>query len=185
MRYLYLRRRGQLPWGYVVSQDDPQLCEPVPEQLELLKQALIYLKGCSLREVATWLSLKSGRPITFVGLAKIAKKDFDRQYPSTTSEDTAHRWTPAPFEKLNPGGRPKGSRTAPEKLAEIRRIRKAIRKAKAKAPRIKKKPVGRPRTKSRLKPRISKPTLRECRLSTQANNIQTERGTSDNILVSE
>lgn len=58
------------PWGYDVSEDDPDLLIPDSEALELLEQAKIYIKRYTKSEVAEWLSVKSGRPITAQGITR-------------------------------------------------------------------------------------------------------------------
>ena len=53
----YDRANGpHVPWGYQRSEFDPQLLEPVEEQLEALEQGVAYLKMSSYPEVARWLA---------------------------------------------------------------------------------------------------------------------------------
>jgi len=71
---LLLKRKARtIPFGYKLS-DDPDYIEPVQEELDALKEAKEYLNNCSYREVARWLSLKTGRSITHTGLRKIIDK---------------------------------------------------------------------------------------------------------------
>jgi hypothetical protein len=82
--YTYKIKRGRtIPFGYELCEDDPELLKPIPAELDALAQALKYLKdGHPYREVATWLSKKTGRSISHVGLRKIAlkrKKTLDRR----------------------------------------------------------------------------------------------------------
>lgn len=76
-------RVGRLvPFGYESDPDDPDLLQPIPEELELLEQAKAYLKSYSLRDVAVWLSHHSGRSISHVGLRKrvLAEQYKEREY---------------------------------------------------------------------------------------------------------
>jgi hypothetical protein len=93
--YTYKVKRGRtIPYGYKLCEDDPELLEPIPAELDALREALKYLKnGHPYREVATWLSKKTGRSISHVGLRKIAlkrKKTLDRRTaptPETSSPE--------------------------------------------------------------------------------------------------
>ena len=68
-----------IPWGYRQDPEDELLLIPIPEQLELLEQAKKHLKKYSYRAVAAWLTEKSGRPISYVGLYKRIKSEYKRQ----------------------------------------------------------------------------------------------------------
>lgn len=57
------------PWGYDRSEEDPDLLIPDEKALELLEEAKKLLKKYERKEVAEWLSVKSGRKITPQGLA--------------------------------------------------------------------------------------------------------------------
>ena len=78
MEYLYYRLKMEqikrkartVPFGYKLS-DDPDYIEPVQSELDALEEAKEYLNNCSYREVARWLSQKTGRTITHTGLKKI------------------------------------------------------------------------------------------------------------------
>jgi len=52
------------------------MLEPVPEQLDALKEAEEYLENCSYKEVANWVTNKTGRPITGMGLRKVLKRGW-------------------------------------------------------------------------------------------------------------
>lgn len=72
--YNYRRKKGvTVPFGYEIDAHDPKLLKPIPEQLDALEQAIQYLKTSPLREVARWLSARTGRSITHMGLSKIVK----------------------------------------------------------------------------------------------------------------
>jgi len=51
---LIKRKARTIPFGYKLAEDTNYL-EPIPEELEALKQAMKYLESCSYREVANWL----------------------------------------------------------------------------------------------------------------------------------
>ncbi len=89
--YLYLRRRGQIPWGYQVDADDKQLLKPIIEHLDALQEAKRWLKrDCTYREVANWLSKKTGTYISHVTLHKLAKqKYYDPYIVTPTTEEEA------------------------------------------------------------------------------------------------
>jgi hypothetical protein len=64
-----MANRGAPPWGYRRSEQTPRKLEPIPDALELLEEAFDYLdKNSSYRDVARWLSVKSGIPISYVSL---------------------------------------------------------------------------------------------------------------------
>ena len=67
------RKARVIPFGYKLA-DDTDYIEPVQEELDALEEAKEYLNNCSYREVARWLSQKTGRAITHTGLRKIINK---------------------------------------------------------------------------------------------------------------
>lgn len=66
-----------VPFGYTQSEEDPDILDPIPLELDLLEKAKKHLKQYSYREVANWLSKQSGRSISHVGLKK--RVDNERQ----------------------------------------------------------------------------------------------------------
>ena len=78
------RRARTIPFGFKQS-SDPNYLEPIREELDALNQAREYSKTCSLRETASWLSRKTGRYISHVGL----KKRLARNSTSETKEDNS------------------------------------------------------------------------------------------------
>ena len=69
-------RSRTIPFGYKVSEEEEKMLEPVPKELEALKEAEQYLENCSYQEVATWVTNKTGRPITGMGLRKVLKRGW-------------------------------------------------------------------------------------------------------------
>ena len=59
-----------VPFGYKANEDDPDILDPIPDELNKLQQAKKYLNQYSYREVANWLSTNTGRSISHVGLMK-------------------------------------------------------------------------------------------------------------------
>ena len=78
------KRAKTVPFGFKES-STPGYLEPVREELDALNQAKDYLKNCSLRETASWLSRKTGRYISHVGL----KKRFERNSTTETKENSS------------------------------------------------------------------------------------------------
>lgn len=77
--YLPIARKGlarSAPWGYKEDPDDKSHWLPIPEQLDCLLEAKkFYSRGCSYRDIADWLSAKTGRPISHMGLFKRWKQE--------------------------------------------------------------------------------------------------------------
>ena len=79
MVFLYYHQRMRLkrskgstiPFGFKLADDDNKYIESVQSELDALEEAKEYLNNCSYREVARWLTQKTNRPITHVGLRKI------------------------------------------------------------------------------------------------------------------
>jgi len=59
-----------IPFGYKINDEDPNLLDPIPFELEAIEMARKYVKQYSYREVANWLTTKTKRIISHVGLRK-------------------------------------------------------------------------------------------------------------------
>ena len=70
------RTSSTIPFGYKLNEDNPELLDPIPEQLEMLNKILPLIKDktLSLREGSLWLTHETGRAISHMGLKKIAEK---------------------------------------------------------------------------------------------------------------
>jgi len=68
------RKARVIPFGYQKSESDDKILEPIQEELEALEQAKIYLDNSSYREVANWVTKKTGRYISHVGLLKAVNR---------------------------------------------------------------------------------------------------------------
>ena len=84
-----------IPFGYRQDPEDDDIILPIPEELELLEQAKVYLKQYSLRNVADWLSEESQRYISHVGLMKRIKLEQKRQKEASTQRYYAQRYKEA------------------------------------------------------------------------------------------
>jgi hypothetical protein len=73
-----------IPFGYEVHEDDEDILVPIIEELEALELAKEYLKEYSYREVAGWLSGRTGREISHIGLRKRIQKEKQRKSKATT-----------------------------------------------------------------------------------------------------
>lgn len=82
------RTKKTIPWGYELDPDNPKVLLPIYEQLELLEEAKIILQRHSLREVAKWLTAKSGRYITYEGLRTriLAEKENSKKLDEAKAE---------------------------------------------------------------------------------------------------
>ena len=59
-----------VPFGYKINEDDRELLDPIPYELEALELARRHVKQYSLRQVANWLTTKTGRQISHIGFSK-------------------------------------------------------------------------------------------------------------------
>ena len=73
-----------VPFGYKVHEQDENILVPIIEELEALELAKDYLKEYYYREVAGWLSDRTGREISHIGLRKRIQKEKQRKSKATT-----------------------------------------------------------------------------------------------------
>ena len=73
-----------IPFGYVINKEDSELLDPVPYELEALELARKHVKQFSYREVANWLTTKTGRDISHVGLRKRLMHERQRKNQART-----------------------------------------------------------------------------------------------------
>ena len=73
-----------IPFGYKEHKTDDKLLIPIIEELEALELAKEYLNEYSYREVAGWLSERTGREISHVGLRKRIQIEKQRKNKATT-----------------------------------------------------------------------------------------------------
>jgi hypothetical protein len=74
-----------VPFGYKKDPENDHVLLPIPEELELLEKAKLYLRDYSSRQVAAWLSEESGREISHVGLLKRVYIERSRKQSSANA----------------------------------------------------------------------------------------------------
>ena len=84
-----------VPFGYKQDPNDPDIILPIEHELELLQEAKKHLKKYASRDVAAWLSTKSGRSISHVGLLKRVKIEKNRKRSVTIYRQLAERYEKA------------------------------------------------------------------------------------------
>ena len=78
-----------IPFGYKINETDKELLDPIPYELEALELARKYVKQYSLRQVANWLTTKTGRDISHIGLRKRLLHERQRKNKARTLK----RWS--------------------------------------------------------------------------------------------
>ena len=78
-----------VPFGYKVNDDDKELLDPIPYELEALELARRHIKQYSLRQVANWLTTKTNRQISHIGLRKRLLHERQRKNKARTLK----RWS--------------------------------------------------------------------------------------------
>jgi len=68
-----------VPFGYKFNEEDPDILDPIPTELDLLEKARQHVNQYSYREVANWLRTNSGRYISHVGLRKRLQNERQRK----------------------------------------------------------------------------------------------------------
>jgi hypothetical protein len=88
MEPLKIRRKSKtIPFGFKLS-SDPAYLEPIQVELDALNEAKKYIKNCSYREVAQWLTKKTGRYISHVGLRERLNRNSTTEAKEATNEKT-------------------------------------------------------------------------------------------------
>ena len=73
-----------VPFGYKLNEEDQDLLDPIPYELEAIELARKYTKQYSYREIANWLTKKTGRDISHVGLRKRLMHEQQRKNKART-----------------------------------------------------------------------------------------------------
>ena len=73
-----------IPFGYEKNIEDPDILNPIPLELEAIEMARKYVKQYSFRQVANWLTEKTGREISHVGLRKRLMHEQQRKNQART-----------------------------------------------------------------------------------------------------
>ena len=77
-----------VPFGYKQNEEDPDILDPIPTELDLLEKARAYTHQYSYREVANWLTRNTGRSISHVGL----RKRLDNERRRKNKSGSLRRW---------------------------------------------------------------------------------------------
>ena len=80
-----VRRTSTIPFGYELGEDGKTLL-PIQQELDAYTKAKQYLQTCSYREVASWLSATTKRPISAQGLRKKVLNDKKENRATDYSE---------------------------------------------------------------------------------------------------
>ena len=88
-----------IPFGYKVHEEDQDLLVPIIEELEALELAKEYLKEYSYRDVSRWLSDRTGRQISHIGLRKRIRIEKQRKSKAATYKTWLTKYQKA-LEKL-------------------------------------------------------------------------------------
>jgi hypothetical protein len=68
-----------IPFGYELDEEDDKVLLPIEIELNTLAEAKKHLKKYSYREVSNWLSTRTGRYISHVGLMKRVRNERKRK----------------------------------------------------------------------------------------------------------
>ena len=86
-----LIKSSSVPFGYKLEHPDDDVFQPIPAELEALEVAKKYLKQYSSRLVANWLTKRTGRYISHVGLLKRVKNEQSVKRKAATYRNLARR----------------------------------------------------------------------------------------------
>ena len=88
-----------IPFGYKLHEEDKDLLVPIIEELEALELAKEYLKEYSYRDVSRWISDRTGRQISHIGLRKRIRIEKQRKSKAATYKTWLTKYQKA-LEKL-------------------------------------------------------------------------------------
>jgi hypothetical protein len=86
---------GRIPFGYKRSEENPDLYEPIPEELAALEKARKHLKRYKSRDVAAWLSKITGRYLSHKGLLQRLRYEQYNKTKASTLRAWARRYKKA------------------------------------------------------------------------------------------
>lgn len=84
-----------IPFGYKVSDTDPNVLDPIPSELEALAKAKEFLKRYASRKVAAWLTKQTGRSISHTGLLKRVRYELPHRRKASYYRSLARRYAEA------------------------------------------------------------------------------------------
>ena len=73
-----------IPFGYKKNEEDPDVLDPIPFELEAIDMARKYVNQYSYRQVANWITKKTGREISHVRLRKRLMHERQRKNQART-----------------------------------------------------------------------------------------------------
>ncbi len=73
-----------VPFGYKINDTDTELLDPIAYELEAIELARKHIKQYSFRQVANWITTKTGREISHVGLRKRLMDEKQRKNKART-----------------------------------------------------------------------------------------------------
>ena len=83
--WIQIRRIARtVPFGYKVNDNDTELLDPISYELEAIELARKHVKQYSFRQVANWLTTKTGREISHVGVRKRLMDEKQRKNKART-----------------------------------------------------------------------------------------------------
>ena len=84
-----------IPFGYYEDPNDKDILIPIPEELELYEQAKKHLKKYTYKDVAAWLTTRSGRTISPSSLHKRIAREKQNQRDFANATHYARRYKEA------------------------------------------------------------------------------------------
>jgi hypothetical protein len=84
-----------IPFGYKVNEEDKNVLDPIPSELDALEKAKEFLKRYPSRQVAAWLAKQTGRPITHAGLLKRVRYELPHRRKALYYRGLARRYAEA------------------------------------------------------------------------------------------
>ena len=88
-------RSLKAPFGYRECEDNPDVYDPIPEELAALEKAKKHLKKHTSRQVAAWLTKLTGRSISHKGLLQRLRYEQYNKTKASTLRSWARRYKKA------------------------------------------------------------------------------------------
>jgi hypothetical protein len=85
----------RVPFGYKISEDNPDIYEPIPDELAALEKARKHLKRYKSRDVAAWLTKITGTSISHKGLLQRLRYEQYNKTKASTLRAWARRYKKA------------------------------------------------------------------------------------------
>ena len=104
-----------VPFGYKQDDEDPDILDPIPTELDLLEKARSHVNQYSYREVANWLTTNTGRSISHVGL----RKRLDNEQRRSNKARSLRQWAEYAEKAISKAKEIEESRTGAKEVAAI------------------------------------------------------------------